>query len=97
MCTNCNHSDCANFIPIDVAKGICHANGDIVVQVDTETCLKFTPRRKCKFCSHLSNVDDRGMGTCEGFPVNDWAFAENGAQNCEMFEMAGKAEKVAVS
>ena len=48
----CKHSDCANYIPIDVAKGICHANGDITVQIDTPTCPKFTPGFKCKFCSH---------------------------------------------
>ena len=46
----CKHSDCANYIPIDVAKGICHANGDITVQIDTPTCPKFTPGFKCKFC-----------------------------------------------
>ena len=85
MCTN-NHSDCANFIPIDVAKGICHANGDIVVQIDSDTCPKFTRGRKCKFCSHLCDLDAKGMGTCTGFAVTDWAFAENGAQNCEQFE-----------
>lgn len=81
-----NHSDCANFIPIDVAKGICHANGDIVIQIDSETCPKFTCGRKCKFCTHLRDIDDRGMGTCFGFDTPDWAFAENGAMNCGKFE-----------
>lgn len=80
-----NHSDCANFIPIDVAKGICHGNGDIVIQIDSETCPKYIPGRKCKFCSHLTDVDDKGMGMCSGFEIDDWAFEENGAQNCENF------------
>ncbi len=81
-----NHSDCANFIPIDVAKGICHANGDIIVQIDTDTCPKFTKGKKCKFCSHLCDVGEDGMGTCKGFDTEHWAIAENGAQNCEKFE-----------
>ena len=25
-----NHADCRNFTPIDVAKGICHANNDSI-------------------------------------------------------------------
>ena len=83
-----NHSDCENFIPIDVAKGICHANGDIVIQVDSETCPQFSRGRKCKFCNHLCGVDERGMGTCTGFAIQNWAFAEMGAQNCEKFETA---------
>ena len=26
-----NHADCRNFTPIDVAKGICHANNDSII------------------------------------------------------------------
>ena len=85
MCTNCNHSDCANFIPIDVAKGVCHANGDIVVQTDSPTCERFAPGMKRKFCSHLSEPDEKGMAICSGFAVESWAFAELGAKNCENF------------
>jgi hypothetical protein len=85
------HSDCANYIPIDVAKGICHANGDVTVQIDAPVCPKFTPGFKCKFCSHYV-PGEQNMGTCNGFETEYWAFAENGAKNCEKFERG--AEKV---
>ena len=88
----CKHSDCANYIPIDVAKGICQANGDITVQIDTPTCPKFTPGFKCKFCSHYQ-AGEQNMGTCTGFEDRFWAFADNDAKNCEKFER-GAAEKV---
>ena len=35
-----NHADCRNFTPIDVAKGICHANNDSIILIDSETCLR---------------------------------------------------------
>ncbi|MFQ9524101.1 MAG: 4-hydroxyphenylacetate decarboxylase small subunit [Phascolarctobacterium faecium] len=44
-----NHADCRNFTPIDVAKGICHANNDSII-FDGETCPMFTPIAKCKCC-----------------------------------------------
>lgn len=66
----------------------CHANGDIVIQVDSDVCPSFTRGRKCKFCNHLCDVDERGMGTCKGFSIHNWGFAEMGAQNCEQFEPA---------
>lgn len=45
-----NHADCRNFTPIDVAKGICHANNDSIILIDSETCPMFTPIAKCKCC-----------------------------------------------
>lgn len=49
----------------------CHANGDIVIQVDSDVCPSFTRGRKCKFCNHLCDVDDRGMDTCKGFSIHN--------------------------
>ena len=53
---------------------------------------EFVPAHKCKFCSHYQ-ASEKNMGICSGFETEYWAFAENGACNCEAFEMAAEAIK----
>ena len=89
----CKYRDCDFYIPIDVVKGIDHAHGDVVVMGDDEIDdAEFVPAHKCKFCSHYQ-ASEKNMGICSGFETEDWAFAENGACNCEAFEMAAEAIK----
>ena len=59
-----NHADCRNFTPIDVAKGICHANNDSIILIDSETCPMFTPIAKCKCCKCFIEADENNIGGC---------------------------------
>ena len=34
------HSDCKNFTPLDAFKGLCRANGGMVM-IDSDTCPQF--------------------------------------------------------
>ena len=87
--TKLNHMDCRNFIPIDVAKGICHAHGDKIILIDgDDTCPQFDTLPKCKFCTNFTDVDDKGIGGCEGFKVKDWTYSNLKAVTCEKY--AGK-------
>ncbi|MDF2500880.1 MAG: hpdC [Anaerosporomusa subterranea] len=79
------HMDCLNYIAIDVAKGMCHANDDKIILADGPLCPKFAELPKCKFCNHFTNVDEKGIGCCEGFKVKDWTFADLKAVTCENF------------
>lgn len=89
----CKYRDCDFYIPIDVVKGIDHAHGDVVVMGDDEIDdAEFVPAHKCKFCSHYQ-ASEKNMGICSGFETEYWAFAENGACNCEAFEMVAEAIK----
>lgn len=80
-----NHMDCRNFIAIDVAKGMCHANDDKIILADGPVCPQYEAVPKCKFCSQFTNVDERGIGCCEGFKVKDWTYADLKAVTCENF------------
>ncbi len=82
---NLNHMDCRNFIAIDVAKGMCHANGDKIILIDGPICPKFVEMPKCKFCNKFTNADEMGIGCCEGFKVKDWTYADLKAGECENF------------
>ena len=89
----CKYRDGDFYIPIEVVKGIDHAHGDVVVMGDDEIDdAEFVPAHKCKFCSHYQ-ASEKNMGICSGFETEYWAFAENGACNCEAFEMAVEAIK----
>lgn len=87
-----NHADCANFISVDVAKGICHANGGVVILIDTDICSEFTAVAKCKICTKFSNPDEHDIGTCEGFKSPHWTYGELKAVQCEQFRQALKEE-----
>lgn len=80
-----NHSDCQNFIPIDVAKGFCNAIKSNVL-IDSPVCPKFSQIAKCKTCCHFLNQDEKGIGQCGGFQDGFWAYSELKAKNCEMYQ-----------
>ena len=72
-----NHADCRNFTPIDVAKGICHANNDSIILIDSETCPMFTPIAKCKCCKCFIEADENNIGICDGFKIKDWTYGRS--------------------
>ena len=79
-----NHSDCYNFIPVDVAKGLCSVhNKEIIIEGDI--CPDFEILPKCKHCSNFSEPDEKDMGTCLGFPDKGWVFGELKATTCEKY------------
>lgn len=85
--SQCNHSDCRSFIPIDVAKGFC-LNNNTEVLIDGEPCPKFEAVAKCKNCSNFVSPDEKGIGTCKGFADNYWTMAELKTVTCEKYSQA---------
>ena len=80
-----NHTDCLNFIPIDVAKGFCNMiKGNVVV--DSPVCSRFEQVAKCRVCARFSSPDEKGIGKCGGFSEESWTFAGLKAVNCERFQ-----------
>ncbi|MDK2824075.1 MAG: 4-hydroxyphenylacetate decarboxylase small subunit [Clostridia bacterium] len=77
------HSDCRNFAPVDVAKGICRIKNELIF-IDSSVCNKFVTLPKCKNCSNFVPDKDH-MGTCKGFKDNYWAYEENIAVTCEEY------------
>lgn len=77
------HSDCHNFVTVDVAKGLCRRSGNLIA-VDTETCGGFTPVAKCKNCAHYAPADER-LGACEAERSRPWTYPELVAVTCVMY------------
>jgi len=84
------HNDCRNFIPVDVAKGIC-GRQDKMVAIDTPTCECFQALPKCKNCAHFSAGTEPGIGTCGAEPHKPWTYPELIAVTCEMYTSLEKA------
>jgi len=80
-----NHSDCYNFIPIDVAKGICNINNKEIL-IDGSICSDFEALPKCKHCKNFTEPDENGMGICTGFADNAWTFGELKVTTCEKYD-----------
>lgn len=68
-----------------VAKGICHANNDSIILIDSETCPMFTPIAKCKCCKCFIEADENNIGICDGFKKKDWTYGDLKAVYCEQF------------
>ncbi|WP_093688760.1 4-hydroxyphenylacetate decarboxylase small subunit [Sporolituus thermophilus] len=79
-----NHNDCRNFIPIDVAKGICNVHQKEIL-TDGQICPKFDAMPKCKHCANFTEPDEKLIGRCLGFGDNYWTFGELKAAVCEHF------------
>ncbi len=79
-----NHQDCANFLPVDVAKGLCSHSGEMVF-IDTPPCGDFAPARQCWGCRHFSTERDGETGTCGGFETPATAYPGLRAMNCDRF------------
>jgi len=79
------HNDCANFSPIDVAKGICRLSNQMVF-IDAAVCEKFNEVSKCKNCSSFKNPNKDNMGTCTGLKIQSWTYGELNTVTCEGYK-----------
>ena len=61
------HSDCKNFTPLDAFKGLCRANGGMVM-IDSDTCPQFAAAPKCRNCVHFCEPNEEEIGICKGLP-----------------------------
>ncbi len=80
------HIDCLNFIPVDVAKGICNFHSKEIL-VEGNICENFKLMPECNNCSYFMEPDSKGTGKCAGFSDNYWTFASLKAVNCEKYNM----------
>jgi 4-hydroxyphenylacetate decarboxylase small subunit len=83
---NMKHSDCSNFSPIDVAKGICRLTNEMIF-IDTSVCENFNEVSKCKNCSNFINPNKDNMGTCVGLEKQSWTYGELNAVTCEGYKV----------
>ena len=79
-----NHSDCTNFIPVDVAKGLCNLHNQEIM-APGDICSDFEETPKCKNCSHFTEPNEKGMGNCKGFADDFWTFGDLRTGNCENY------------
>jgi len=80
------HSDCRNYCPVDVAKGLCRMSGGKVI-IDTPTCPKFQRLPKCKNCEHFTpSPTEQYVGTCNADKSKPWAPSELIAVTCENYK-----------
>ncbi|MGI9860532.1 4-hydroxyphenylacetate decarboxylase small subunit [Moorella naiadis] len=77
------HNDCRNFVPVDVAKGICRVRNELIA-IDTPTCQKFDPLPKCKNCANFTATENT-LGVCEADKNKPWAFEDLIAVTCAMY------------
>lgn len=77
------HSDCRNFCPLDVAKGVCRRTNEMTL-IDSSTCDCFVELPKCKFCANFA-VNGGQTGVCKAEAGEPWAYGEMIAVTCEMF------------
>ncbi len=78
------HNDCRNFVPVDVAKGICRAKNKLIA-IDTPTCENFTALPKCKNCANFTATENT-LGICEADKNKTWVFEDLIAVTCDMYQ-----------
>jgi 4-hydroxyphenylacetate decarboxylase small subunit len=78
------HSDCQNYAPVDVAKGICHARKELVL-ADGETCELFERVPKCKHCEKYSPGEEEYLGFCNVSPNQPMTYPDLIGITCEWF------------
>ena len=76
------HKDCENFIPIDVFKGLCRLDKEMV-SADEEGCEKFKPVKKCRFCKNYARKEEF-LGICTR--NRRATYPDLLAKRCEYFE-----------
>ena len=79
------HSDCKNFTPVDAFKGLCRANGGMVM-IDSDTCPQFAAAPKCRNCVHFCDPNEEEIGICKGLEKEYWAYADLNAKTCEGYQ-----------
>ena len=81
------HYECANYLHLDVEKGMC-AVAKFIVPCDGEgsdACPNFKLGAFCGSCANFVDPDKYGIGTCTGFEKENWAYAQCGAFCCEHY------------
>jgi len=81
------HTDCRNYAPLDVAKGICHRTKEIVL-ADTDQCEHFVATQRCKFCDHYVSTEPY-LGNCRAASHHPVTYADLIAVTCENFRAPG--------
>lgn len=76
------HSDCENFAPVDVAKGICRLTNKPVL-IDSQVCVKYEAVPQCSGCAQFKNPDKGGIGICTGLQKEYWTAGHYNAGLCE--------------
>jgi hypothetical protein len=56
------HVDCEQYVPVDVFKGLCRADKQIVM-ADEKACKGFKAVQKCKHCKNFKTTTDN-LGRC---------------------------------
>lgn len=79
------HSDCRNYAPVDVVKGICHRTKELVA-ADAAHCEHYVQLNKCKFCARFTQDDAEFMGTCHAGSAGVWTYPDLIATTCENFQ-----------
>ena len=83
------HTECKYYINLDCEKGMCGRTKKMV-PIDgagSEACPMFDQAPKCGVCGHFCNADKYGVGMCQGFKKENWAYAGCGAFGCEKLVM----------
>lgn len=81
---NFKHTECRNYAPVDVAKGICHRTKEIVL-ADGEHCEHIEKIQKCKFCSQYTASKQEFLGTCGAVISKPMTYPDLVTVTCEMF------------
>lgn len=82
----CKHNDCINYECIDVTKGIC-LEDEQYVPFDGNSCPRFSPKSKCKYCSKFKKQNGEDLGICVGLEDGEhWISGEMIAITCHAYE-----------
>lgn len=79
------HTECRNYAPVDVAKGICHRTKELVL-ADGDHCEHLEKIQKCKFCSQYTASNQEYLGTCDAVISKPMTYPDLVTVTCEMFK-----------
>lgn len=85
--SNLRHTDCRNYAPLDVAKGICHRTKEIVL-ADGDQCDHFVPTQKCKFCVYYVSTEPY-FGNCYAVSNHPVTYPDLITVTCQDFRASG--------
>jgi 4-hydroxyphenylacetate decarboxylase small subunit len=78
------HTDCRNFAPVDVAKGLCHVRKQMIL-ADDESCELFQKLPKCKHCQHYTAGLEAYLGVCGAEKSRPMTYPDLIGVTCERF------------
>ncbi|MBE6015317.1 MAG: 4-hydroxyphenylacetate decarboxylase small subunit [Lachnospiraceae bacterium] len=79
-----NHSDCENFVALDVDKGLCRLSGQLI-KADGNVCENFEQIPKCRSCKFFKDCNEEGLGVCVGLNKEYWTHGNYRAGQCEAY------------